>query len=313
MERNAMARTRVKLGIPVALIGCLFALPAAADTTFFSTGNPDGKMATATRPSSAGKFEIESADDFVLTHTTSITDATFTGLLSGGATVSDIGEVRVEIYLVFPKNSDVGRTSGPPTFSTPNVPTRVNSPSDVELADRDNTSGNLTFTAGDLGTLTAANSVQPGGIHPKPGQTTGGNGAITGDEVRFDISFTTPFTLPADHYFFVPQVEVTDPNGNFFWLSVPRPIVAPGIPFPPGFTDLQSWTRDDSAGGIAPDWLRVGQDIVGGTPFPTFNAAFSLSGTVVPEPSTWAMMLLGFAGLGFAGYRHARKARPASA
>jgi PEP-CTERM motif len=28
----------------------------------------------------------------------------------------------------------------------------------------------------------------------------------------------------------------------------------------------------------------------------------------VPEPSTWAMMLLGFAGLGFAGYRKSRKA-----
>jgi hypothetical protein len=27
-----------------------------------------------------------------------------------------------------------------------------------------------------------------------------------------------------------------------------------------------------------------------------------------PEPSTWAMMLLGFAGLGFAGYRSTRKA-----
>jgi hypothetical protein len=26
----------------------------------------------------------------------------------------------------------------------------------------------------------------------------------------------------------------------------------------------------------------------------------------VPEPSTWAMMLLGFAGLGFAGYRKSR-------
>ena len=26
-----------------------------------------------------------------------------------------------------------------------------------------------------------------------------------------------------------------------------------------------------------------------------------------PEPSTWAMMVLGFAGLGFAGYRKARK------
>ena len=28
----------------------------------------------------------------------------------------------------------------------------------------------------------------------------------------------------------------------------------------------------------------------------------------VPEPSTWAMMLIGFAGLGFAGYRTSRKA-----
>jgi hypothetical protein len=48
---------------------------------------------------------------------------------------------------------------------------------------------------------------------------------------------------------------------------------------------------------------------VGGDPFPTFNAAFSLTGTVVPEPSTWAMMLLGFAGLGFLGYRQTRKAK----
>jgi hypothetical protein len=32
--------------------------------------------------------------------------------------------------------------------------------------------------------------------------------------------------------------------------------------------------------------------------------------TPVPEPSTWAMMLIGFAGLGFVGYRRTRK--PAS-
>jgi uncharacterized membrane protein len=30
--------------------------------------------------------------------------------------------------------------------------------------------------------------------------------------------------------------------------------------------------------------------------------------SAVPEPSTWAMMLLGFAGLGFVGYRTSRKA-----
>ena len=74
--------------------------------------------------------------------------------------------------------------------------------------------------------------------------------------------------------------------------------------------DLQSWTRDDSDGGIEPDWLRIGTDITHQGPF---NAAFSLSGSVIPEPSTWAMMLLGFAALGFAGYRHARKTGPAGA
>jgi hypothetical protein len=39
---------------------------------------------------------------------------------------------------------------------------------------------------------------------------------------------------------------------------------------------------------------------------------FEVSGVAaIPEPSTWAMMLLGFAGLGFAGYRKARSARTA--
>jgi hypothetical protein len=217
--------------------------------------------------------------------------------MPAGASVED---VVVEIYRVFPKDSDVGRT--------PNVPTRVNSPSDVAFASRDSGSG-LTFSTNLLAaSFTAANSVQPGGIHPKPGETTGGDGGVTDEEVQFGVTFTTPFLLPADHYFFVPQVQLDD--GDFLWLSAPRPIVAPGTPFPAGFTDLQSWTRDAM---LDPDWLRVGQDIVGGNPFPTFNAAFSLSGSVVPEPSTWAMMLLGFAALGFAGYRHARKAGPASA
>jgi len=279
---------RLRLLLPVSL-AVVLALPACADSFFFSTGNPDGKIAAASRPGT-GAFEIETGDDFVLSTQTAIHSATFVGLLTGGATASDIGEVRVEMYRIFPKDSDVGRTSGPPTFSTAQVPTRVNSPSDVEFDDRDTASANLSLTASDLGTFTANNSVLPGGIHPKPGQTTGGDGAITGEEVQFDVTFSAPFDLPADHYFFIPQVEVS--GGDFLWLSAPRPIVAPGTPFPAGSTDLQAWTRDEF---LAPDWLKVGTDIVGGT---TFNMTFSLTGETVPEPSS--CILLGSALLAFA-------------
>ncbi len=227
----------LKASAVVVTVGLLTALPAAATPFFFSTGNPDGKIATATRPSDATKFEIESADDFVITGSTKLTSATFTGLLTGGVTTANIGEVRVEIYRVFPADSNVARTSGPPTFSTTQVPTRVNSPSDVEFDDRDTASGNLAFSTKVLSnSFTAANSVLPGGIHPMPGQTTGGNGPVTGQEVEFDVTFTNPISLPPDHYFFVPQVEITTANGEFLWLSAPRPIVPPGTPFPAGFT-----------------------------------------------------------------------------
>lgn len=284
------------------LIGLLTTMPAAATPFFFSTGNPDARMATASQPGTAGKIEIESGDDFVLTSTTTITSATFTGLLTGNATV---GEVRVEIYRVFPNDSNVARTSGPPTFSTSQVPTRVNSPSDVEFADRDTASSNLTFATNVLsGNFTALNSVL-NGINPSPGQRTGGEGAVTGTEVQFDVNFTQPFTLPPNHYFFVPQVEVTDPSGNFFWLSAPRPIVAPGTPFPAGFTDLQEWIRNEN---LAPDWLRVGTDIVGGMPAPTFNATFSLTGSV-PEPASWSLIVAALAGFGLVQLRRGR-ARP---
>ena len=47
------------------------------------------------------------------------------------------------------------------------------------------------------------------------------------------------------------------------------------------------------------------------TPDLTGVTLVSSVNTNVPEPSTWAMMLLGFAGLGFAGYRKARGARAA--
>ena len=264
----------------------------ALPTLLYNNDFPTPDMAAATRPETPSQFEIEAGDDFLLPTGAHVTSATFTGLVPQGFSLSNIGNVVVEIYRVFPNDSNVGRTSGPPTFSTVNVPTRFNSPSDVALASRESGSG-LKFNSSIVGTtFTANNSVQPGGIHPMPGQTTGGNGAVTGQEVHFVIDFTNPLNLPPGHYFFVPQVELTGTDGNFLWLSATRPLVPPSTVFAP---DLQSWTRD---GGIDPDWLRVGTDIVGGNPAPTFNAAFSVSG-IAPDSGSTLFLLSGAVAIAF--------------
>jgi hypothetical protein len=279
-------------GVLAAGLAC--AGPAAGAPFSFDNGNVTNQLASATRPDSPGLFEIESADDFVLADETRIGSASFTGLLPAGTTLGAIGQVVVEIYRVFPLDSTV-----PPSG---HAPTRTNSPSDVAFDSRDSAAAALTFTASVLATaFSAANSIQPGGIHAAPNQTTGGNGSVSGEEVRFNVTLATPFDLPAGHYFFVPQVMLSSP-GSFLWLSSVRPIVAPGTPFTP---DLQAWVRDAA---LDPDWLRAGTDVVGGNPAPTFNLAFSLAGETVPavpEPGTWALMLGALGALGFLRRRRA--------
>jgi PEP-CTERM motif len=280
-----------KLIAALGMAGVLLAPPAAAGAFFFSTGAPDGRIATASRPGTT--TEIESADDFILSQGTLINHATFTGLLPTGAPLSTVDGLGVEIYRVFPFDS-VTPPSG-------RVPTRTNSPSDNAFQTRDTgVAGQLTFSATLLNpSFTAANSVL-NGINPIPNQTTGGEGSVTGEEVQFDVSFTSPFLLPADHYFFVPQVALS--SGNFLWLSAPKPITGGSGPF---VGDLQSWIRNTN---LDPDWLRIGTDIVGGTTPPTFNATFSLDGQTVPsvpEPGTLGLLGLGIASLGFSRRRKA--------
>ena len=244
-----------------ALALALAASQASADVFFFSTGNPDGKIATLSRPASPGKSQTETADDFLATQSIVINQASFTGLLPAGSSLDNISDVEVEIYHVFPRDS-VFPPSG-------NVPNRTNSPSDIEInsATRDSANGTLIFSATMVSaSFTASNSVV-NGINKHPGERTNGEGPVTGTEVTIRVAFNPPIVLPADHYFFRPEVRLN--NGDFLWLSAPRPIVAPGTPF---LGDLQTWIRNDA---LAPDWLRIGTDITGQGPF---NAAFSLIG-----------------------------------
>jgi PEP-CTERM motif len=270
--------------VAVFAMAVALARPAAADSFFFSTGLPDGRIATLSSPATPARSETETADDFILSQPTTINHATFYGLLPSGTPLSSISGVEIEFYHVFPADS-----TNPPSM---HVPTRTNSPSDTEIASatRDSAAATLSFTPTLLGSFAAANSVVNGifAVPPTgPGSFTGGEGPVTGEEVLIDVSFTVPILLDANHYFFRPEVGLTD--ANFLWLSAPKPIVAPGTPFTP---DLQSWIRN---GNISPDWLRIGTDITGQGPF---NAAFSLSGETVPTPEPSSLLLFGSGLLG---------------
>jgi hypothetical protein len=258
--------TVAKLALGLTLIASLPLAPrASADSFSFSTGAPDTLIGTLSRPASAMLVQTETADDFILSQCVLINQATFTGLLpSGAALPASINRVEVEIYHVFPVDSDTNRT--------PAVVTRINSPSDVEINDatRDSLNSSLSASATLVNSVfTALNSVV-NKIFPSPNQFTGGEGPVTGEEVTITVTFNPPILLPADHYFFRPEVGLS--SGNFLWLSAPKPVA------PPLFVgDLQSWIRNDN---LAPDWSRIGTDITHQGPF---NASFSLSGVTGVE------------------------------
>ena len=77
------------------------------------------------------------------------------------------------------------------------------------------------------------------------------------------------------------------------------------------------WTSTTLTPSSTPTFLASGYEglvtrVVVSSPDPDFYVMDNVTygtGTATPEPSTWAMMLLGFAGLGYAGYRRTMRPR----
>jgi len=250
------------------VLGVMFfsANGAAQETqVLVNTGNTDGKLGALSRPASVNKLETETADDFVLDQTTVLTGATVTGLVT--TSLANISNVEIEIYHRFPEDSIADRT--------PQVPTRQNSPSDVEIdsATRDGNNHTLRFSTALLNPTFTALKTVVNSISVAQGEP-----AVTGAEVEITVTFTSPIVLPAGHYFFRPEVQVN--GGDFLFLSAPKPIVAPGQAIA---GDKQAWIRNSR---LSPDWLRIGTDIIGGNPAPAFNMTFSLSGAKLESAGT---------------------------
>jgi hypothetical protein len=103
------------------------------------------------------------------------------------------------------------------------------------------------------------------------------------EQVGGDL-FSLYLPTNTQHHISLSTTNLTAVNGHIYWLDG-RSIYQAN----PDLTDVTLFHFD-------PTFLRPTDLAIGDLP------------TAVPEPSTWAMMLIGFAGLGFAGYRASRKA-----
>jgi hypothetical protein len=127
----------------------------------------------------------------------------------------------------------------------------------------------------------ANGTLSGGAIYATPGSA---NATIQLDVSIFNALSSTLSGLPSSGYLIVQGATL-----NPVSLVMSNPACSAGQPSPCVQPYFDAFTLD---------WTATYQ----ATPFvPTIKT----SG--VPEPSTWAMMLLGFAGLGFAGWRASRR------
>ena len=272
----------------------LIATPAAAQPFFFSTGLPDGKMATASRPSSAGKIEIEVGRRLRPDHADEPQQRHVHGTPAHGRRA--VGHRRRPRRDLSRLPQRLGR--GPHL-----------GPADIQHAAGAH-AGQLAFRhrirrqerrreQSDVRRRESSSRPSPRPTRSST-ESTRVPASIRGATARSQVRKSSSTWPSRRRSRWPPITSSSCPRYSYravisIWLSAPRPIVPPGTPFPAGFTDLQEWIRNED---LAPDWLRVGADIVGGTPAPTFNATFSLSGQAVPEPASLLLLGAGLAVLG---------------
>ena len=140
-----------------------------------------------------------------------------------------------------------------------------------------------------------------------------GSGTTTANELTrasvtdlpFQFSTSTPeviftgLTLPAGTYYVIEASDVGPPGASWGGPVAPVETTAPGV------TINSILQAQSSLAGYSP-----ASDFVADS---EFQLAFSVTGSPVPKSSTWAMLLIGFGGLGHAGFRSARARRSVAA
>lgn len=170
----------------------------------------------------------------------------------------------------------------------------------------------VTFVEGASGIVTAIPTASPAINIASDGEV-----AFFPFGATTDMSDAIQFTAGAGVWTFVgPANNWTTPDGGATWFlpainenepaseSVGSWVFAGGSGWLPQTPSAVILT--EGVGGPVSDIITLANNGPGGAATITF-----VSDPIVPEPSTWAMMIIGFVGLGFAAYRTAR--RPAVA
>ena len=105
-----------------------------------------------------------------------------------------------------------------------------------------------------------------------------------------------------------PSLNVYSSNDDVIWTLDGSLTVPPSIANNHSELDTGPATYLTVSGlSIDAKYVRVAALENNGPGTWTFSSEVTFAGSAAPELSTWAMMLLGFAGMGFAGYRRTKK------